>query len=159
MTDFKIYSELYHFGIKGMHWGVRRYQNPDGSLTEEGKKHKSLKELSSEAVDKIMSIDKRPINKILRTSADLRMAYSDMNRSSNERELMASTKRAQKFVKQYLKEYGKKPLNYAQYNNAKKGAMAGAVLGVAVPVVLPLWATIPAGYYIGSKINNSKKRR
>ena len=22
-----------HHGIKGMHWGVRRFQNPDGSLT------------------------------------------------------------------------------------------------------------------------------
>lgn len=28
-----------HHGIKGQKWGVRRYQNPDGSLTEEGKKH------------------------------------------------------------------------------------------------------------------------
>lgn len=27
-----------HWGIKGMHWGIRRYQNPDGSLTEEGRK-------------------------------------------------------------------------------------------------------------------------
>lgn len=30
--------ELYHYGVKGMKWGVRRYQNADGSLTEAGKK-------------------------------------------------------------------------------------------------------------------------
>lgn len=30
---------LEHHGIKGQKWGVRRYQNPDGSYTAEGKKH------------------------------------------------------------------------------------------------------------------------
>lgn len=30
--------ELYHHGILGQRWGVRRYQNPDGSYTEAGKK-------------------------------------------------------------------------------------------------------------------------
>lgn len=29
---------LEHFGIKGMRWGVRRFENPDGTLTEAGKK-------------------------------------------------------------------------------------------------------------------------
>ena len=29
---------LQHHGVKGMKWGVRRYQNKDGSLTEAGKK-------------------------------------------------------------------------------------------------------------------------
>ena len=28
---------LQHYGIKGQKWGIRRYQNPDGSLTPEGK--------------------------------------------------------------------------------------------------------------------------
>lgn len=44
-------DELKHWGIKGMRWGVRRYQNKDGSLTNAGKKRRAkleseLKELS-----------------------------------------------------------------------------------------------------------------
>jgi len=35
------HSYLAHHGIKGMHWGVRRYQNSDGSYTAQGKKHRS----------------------------------------------------------------------------------------------------------------------
>lgn len=35
----RIYDrELYHHGIKGQRWGVRRFQNKDGSLTAKGKK-------------------------------------------------------------------------------------------------------------------------
>lgn len=35
------YSDEYlmHHGIKGQRWGIRRYQNTDGSLTEKGYKH------------------------------------------------------------------------------------------------------------------------
>lgn len=32
------YPDIEHWGIKGQKWGVRRYQNPDGSLTDLGKK-------------------------------------------------------------------------------------------------------------------------
>lgn len=31
-------DELYHHGIKGQKWGVRRFQNPDGTLTAKGRK-------------------------------------------------------------------------------------------------------------------------
>ena len=38
-----VYSdELCHYGVLGMRWGIRRYQNPDGSLTAAGKKRKKL---------------------------------------------------------------------------------------------------------------------
>lgn len=38
MADYVIVNgQLYHHGVKGMKWGVRRYQNKDGSLTPRGK--------------------------------------------------------------------------------------------------------------------------
>lgn len=38
MSNYIYYNqELYHHGIKGQKWGVRRFQNPDGTLTALGK--------------------------------------------------------------------------------------------------------------------------
>lgn len=38
MNDYLKTRELYHSGIKGMKWGIRRYQNYDGTLTDEGRR-------------------------------------------------------------------------------------------------------------------------
>lgn len=37
-------DELYHHGVTGQHWGVRRFQNKDGSLTPLGKKRQDAKD-------------------------------------------------------------------------------------------------------------------
>ena len=44
------YEIINHSGIKGMKWGVRRYQNPDGTLTPAGKKryNKTLEKVRAE---------------------------------------------------------------------------------------------------------------
>lgn len=51
---------LAHHGILGQKWGVRRYQNLDGSLTAEGRKRRGLSEKKSSSV-------KSDVNKALKT--------------------------------------------------------------------------------------------
>lgn len=60
-------EELYHHGIKGMRWGIRRYQNPDGSLTPAGRKHLEQADIkwAKKKTDKITAHAKKASQKEL----------------------------------------------------------------------------------------------
>ena len=67
-------DELYHYGIKGQKWGIRRYQNKDGSLTAAGKKRRS----SSDEVRNMSTDELR--QKVRRLNNEQR--YIDLTKSS-----------------------------------------------------------------------------
>lgn len=119
-------NELYHYGVKGMKWGVRRFQNKDGSLTTAGKKRRIAKEASNyykkeadkrkqSGINRIHEID-REIDNIL-TSGKVNKASNDKINAllmetaaveSSFRTLEARSKEIDKMSKRgerYIQEY------------------------------------------------------
>lgn len=75
---------LEHHGIKGMKWGVRRFQNKDGSYTNEGKRRRSgaAKHLTSSPKSRYANMtDEEISNAIKRRQNELRLAELDMETS------------------------------------------------------------------------------
>lgn len=50
-------SSLFHYGVKGQRWGVRRYQNADGSLTKAGQRRSGKIETGLDKMNKGMTYE------------------------------------------------------------------------------------------------------
>ena len=94
-NDYLEIRELYHSGIKGQKWGIRRYQNPDGTLTEAGKERYGVKGGSDEMSKK----GKEQYEKDIKDSHDSIMDVLGAARTiSNETANLAAPKRGSKRV-------------------------------------------------------------
>lgn len=84
--EYNYSNELYHWGIKGMKWGVRRYQNKDGTLTPEGQKRyddmsddaKKAHDLKKKNVSEMSNAELKQLNERSR----LEQEYSRLNPST-----------------------------------------------------------------------------
>ena len=106
-------NSLAHHGIKGQHWGIRRFQNEDGSLTNEGRdRYKAGKEYSKER-KKILEDEKARIldnDKKYRTARNKRdEAASDYDEAETDFERgMAEQRRydaEEKMTKREMKAF------------------------------------------------------
>ena len=68
-------GELCHWGIKGQKWGIRRYQNKDGSLTPAGRKRYADEEAALKSREK--SIKEREKNAARKAKIDAKKAELD----------------------------------------------------------------------------------
>lgn len=91
---------LQHWGVQGMKWGVRRYQNKDGSLTPAGKRHYSKElervkaaEAKAKAQQKILNTKKKTQAKIDDIEARKKAVEAHQKAMKEEEKALRSSKR------------------------------------------------------------------
>lgn len=102
-------NELCHHGVKGQKWGVRRFQNKNGSLTNAGKKRRGIEKSENKLIKQERLKDSRNRRKL--TEVDLK---KKIERLKLEKEFKNLTKEeitpGKKFVSDVMSSSGKKAL-------------------------------------------------
>lgn len=116
-------SSLIHWGIKGMRWGVRRYENPDGTLTEAGKERyrKNQEKIERKAIKKQRKLDNK--NRSTLNDAELNKKIDRLRKEKELRTLTESeVTRGKGLVKDAMKNVGSKVLTTVGAGLALYGA-------------------------------------
>lgn len=131
-------SYLAHHGVKGMHWGVRRYQNPDGSLTDAGKKRNGIVSKIKEAKSRyIKGRDLRAIRDNYTDRYVIERQIGRRNGINHIRDKSSFAKANDKMVKKYGKQ-SLDDIHYADVYEAKViiGTSLAAMGGMTVIAAL-----------------------
>ena len=143
-------NELYHHGIKGMKWGVRRYQNPDGSLTVAGKARYNVG---------------RAVGNVGKAISSAYTAHRSKVVEQRQKKEAAKPKKVSELTDQELRQAIDRMRNEKAYNelvkersaasSVKKGAKAaGKILSTVGSVVLKPFAAA-AAKEIGTSLGKS----
>lgn len=118
--------ELVHYGIRGMKWGIRRYQNADGTLTGAGKvRDRMVRKRNLKKAEKILKGSKKTVKRRLSQITDEELQKA-VNRLQLERTYKNLTtppdkhKKAKEIATKWLETAGTKVIESAATNLGKK---------------------------------------